>query len=449
MVTAHGADIAGRYRLTRRAGSGGSGTVYVAADLLLGRTVAVKCLHDAYPLDMSRREGQALARLEHPNVVAVHDLIVEGGRAYLILEYVDGCDLDRWLREHATLSLDAALELFRSIAGAVEHAHACGLLHCDLKPANILISHSGEAKLTDFTLAQVRRKGSFAGVAGGTEEYAAPEQLQGTAVDERTDVYGLGAVLDRIGRSVTGEVEVRAVIDAVTSRAMASDPADRFRSVGEMIEALPARAGGATRIVPVTTASEMTRVDPLALTGTRNARIRDTRRSRWPLLSIPAASLLSVVGLWVHLSASASPPPVVLPSLVSADVGSARLVTRSFALHDTVVWQYSASTPRSVVIDQRPPAGISVPQGSTVTLIVSRGPRPVPVPEIVDTSEDAAVARLHALGFRVVLQQREAAFGPTHSVLAQSPGAGVHVLPHSVVVLTVSRAPWWEFWRSG
>jgi serine/threonine-protein kinase len=183
----------GRYRLIRRLGEGGTGCVYQAADLLLGRTVAIKALHDRQSTQLLREEARSLAGLNHPNVVGLYDLLESEGRACLVMEYVNGCSLDRWLVERGPLGLGAALEVFRQVAEAVMQAHRQRMLHCDLKPANVLVSTSGQVKLTDFTLARRLREGRFDGPTGGSARYAAPEQLSGAAVSPRTDVYGPGA----------------------------------------------------------------------------------------------------------------------------------------------------------------------------------------------------------------------------------------------------------------
>jgi len=126
----------GRYRLNRLLGAGGTGSVYGAADTLLGRTVAIKALHPSFDGTLLRREGQSLAQLNHPGVVSLYDLIEQDGRPYLVMEYIDGCDLEQWLAERGPLDAEGALSLFARIATIVAAAHQHGIVHCDLKPSN-------------------------------------------------------------------------------------------------------------------------------------------------------------------------------------------------------------------------------------------------------------------------------------------------------------------------
>lgn len=427
----------GRYRLIRRLGTGGTGVVYQAADLVLGRTVAVKALHGAFSPDLLHREGRSLGRLNHPNIVALHDLVESGGRAYLVMEYVDGCTLEQWLEEHGPLGPEQSVAVFRSIAAAVARAHEQGILHCDLKPANILISTSGDIKLTDFTLARIESGGGFHGIDGASVAYAAPEQLTQSGVDRRTDVYSLGVILRHMIGSPCAESGAAGRIAAAIERATATSPDDRFPSVDALLAALPAPAGGTTSIAAASPVSDLTRVRP------DTAPTRETGpRFSWRLALLPAAAVLALAGAFSHFTASASPPPITLPDFVGAQSPSAQLIARSFALHTRIVHRYSAA-PAGVVTAQRPAPGSRLDTPATVTLIVSEGPRPIPLPDVQGSSRTAAIDRLRRLGFRVVVRTHSTVFQSAGQVLSESPGPGAARLPHTVVTLTVSVKPWW------
>ncbi len=236
-------------------GQGGMGTVYEASDHRLGRQVAVKVMRagSLSPRRCARflDEARAVAPLRHPALVTVHD--VDPGGAYIIMELVRGESLQQRLRRDGPLSAEAAIAIGVVVAQALALAHAAGLVHRDVKPANILLDASagGAARLADFGIAQ-RADDALGGLAGvGTPAFAAPEQLEAGLVTPAADVYGLGATLFA---AVTGavappdgtiEVAVRAATDhgplaAVIARAMAPQPDARFASASDLADALTA-----------------------------------------------------------------------------------------------------------------------------------------------------------------------------------------------------------------
>jgi len=435
-------DIKDRYRLVRRVGEGGTGVVYQAADTLLGRAVAVKALHDRFSVDLLRREGRSLARLNHPNVVSVHDLVEDGGRSYLILEYVDGCHLDQWLAEHGPLRPEQALETFRCVARAVQQAHQLGMLHCDIKPANVLVSVSGDVKLTDFTLAHLVAVDSFRGPVGGSAGYAAPEQMAGLAVDQRTDVYALGALLRRLVDCMDRTSEPSRQIQTTTARATAPRPEDRYPTVEAMLTALPDGNGEVTRLASRSTVSDLTRVDPITRQEKQRAQVR------WlalPSGGLAAVTVLASVAAFSHFTAQASPVRVTLPDLVTSQSQSAQIIVHSLALRDRVHQAYSPTVPSGTVMRQQPVPG-PVLKGSTIDLVVSRGPQPVAVPDLSSMSQTTATGALRRLGLKVVVQTEDSISHDSGTILGQSPAAQTRLLPGATVTVTVSTNPWyWPF----
>ncbi len=193
--------LAGRYDLLRKLGEGGMGKVYLARDLKLDRVVAIKGLGRSDPDDLERfsREARLAAGLRHPNLVEVFDIVADGPNHFISMRYVDGRPLSELCTER-TRPLPALVEALAQAAEGLEHAHAAGIVHRDVKPANILVDATDRASLTDFGLAR-RLDGATrvtkSGVVLGTPAYMAPEQAQGDPrrVDARSDVYGLGASL--------------------------------------------------------------------------------------------------------------------------------------------------------------------------------------------------------------------------------------------------------------
>ncbi|MES1243537.1 MAG: protein kinase, partial [Acidobacteriota bacterium] len=185
-----------RYRVERFLGSGGMGSVYLAADPQLGRLVALKFLHHNDPALVVRflREARAQARVEHPNLCQVHEVGEVEGRPYIAMQYIEGRSLSE-LR--GKLTPEAAVRIVRDVARAVHAAHRTGLIHRDLKPANILVDREGRPWVVDFGLAQDQGEEGLTrtGLISGTPAYVSPEQAQGSPLDRRSDVYSLGVVL--------------------------------------------------------------------------------------------------------------------------------------------------------------------------------------------------------------------------------------------------------------
>jgi ABC-type transport system substrate-binding protein/sugar lactone lactonase YvrE len=260
----------GGYRIERRLGRGGMGVVYLAESLHLGRKVALKVLPPEVSDDeryRSRflRESRLAASLDHPNVVPIYDAGEHDGRLYLAMRYVDGTDLAVLLRD-GPLTFDETISILAGMASALDVAHARGLVHRDVKPANILLAGpSRHPYLADFGLTKLASSGPSAATIGemvGTPDYVAPEQIRGEPISGAADVYSLGCVAYEC---LTGEPPFRGTgdlasvwahlqkdvpppserrpdlplaVDAVVERALAKDPADRFPTCAAFVEAL-------------------------------------------------------------------------------------------------------------------------------------------------------------------------------------------------------------------
>ncbi len=203
----------GPYRVDRRLGSGGMGTVYRAWDERLRRWVAIKSLHpgvgdeSSEPRARLRREARALAGLSHPSVAQIHDFLLDDGREHIVMEYVQGRSLAAMLID-GPLPLAEALRLARQVADGLGAAHARGVVHRDLKSENVLVGHDGQAKILDFGLAKRfdAEPGEDSltgdGVVMGTTRAMSPEQAQGQELDHRSDLFALGSLLYEM---VTGQ----------------------------------------------------------------------------------------------------------------------------------------------------------------------------------------------------------------------------------------------------
>lgn len=194
--------IAGRYSLEREIGRGGTGVVWLGRDEVLGRQVALKRIGllpgaDGTDLARAEREARMSARLNHPHVVAIFDVVVDADAHWLVMEYVDGTTLNQLVRKQGRLSPDDAAPLLWQAADALVAAHSAGIAHRDVKPSNILVNRSGQVKLTDFGIARIATDPALTqtGMLTGSPAYLAPEIATGGRSDEAADVWALGATM--------------------------------------------------------------------------------------------------------------------------------------------------------------------------------------------------------------------------------------------------------------
>jgi len=267
------------YELLEEIGSGGFGRVYRARDLALERDVAIKVLHPALISDPGvmerfRREAQLAARLRHPNIVSIYDIMGRAGLTWYSMEFVPGSNLAQVVQRHGNFSLEQTERLLIEGLSALEHAHSVGLIHRDLKPENMLIEPDGRLRITDFGLALALRGGARFGGAtsrSGTPQFAAPEQLLGERVDQRADLYSMAAVAyfslaghppftgktpeQILAKQTTDDLpplsserrDVPRELDEVLRRALRSDPAERFHSASAFGAAVRGALGGFLR----------------------------------------------------------------------------------------------------------------------------------------------------------------------------------------------------------
>lgn len=262
----------GRYALKYRLGEGGLGTVYAALDPLLSRAIAVKMLHVEVPPehrqaleDSFLQEARAAAGLNHPHIVTVHDAGASEQGLYIAMERLKGADLRQLLQRGWRPTPQQAAAIVRRVADALAYAHDKGVVHCDIKPANIFMVGRTSPKVLDFGIARVAQgsEGPLHSAFGaGSPYYMAPEQLRGEPVDRRCDVYALGAVLYELlscrkafnGTSLDDIVEAALhheptplqqvapaappALAAIAHRALQKDPAKRFRSARQLSQAL-------------------------------------------------------------------------------------------------------------------------------------------------------------------------------------------------------------------
>ena len=269
----------GRYQIRGVLGKGAMGLVYDGLDPKLDRRVAIKTiltstLDEATARHYSmrfKREVRAVAKLNHPNIVQVYDFGTEGDLAYIVMEYIKGKELKDHFDAKEQFDLKTIFRLMTELLAALEVAHEAGIIHRDVKPANVMVDSGGRAKLTDFGVARVtdpdeQAEATRAGTMIGTPSYMSPEQIQGQTIDRRTDIFSAGIVFYQF---LTGQkpfegtqwalakkivqddpvwpssiVQIPAAIDRVVARALAKLPEHRYQSARSFAESLKRVAEG-------------------------------------------------------------------------------------------------------------------------------------------------------------------------------------------------------------
>ncbi len=250
--------LARRYELQELIGGGGMADVYRAQDRLLDRAVAVKILHQQYANDAEfvakfRQEATGAAKLAHPNIVNIYDVGEDEGSQYIVMEYVPGPTLKEVIQKRGRMQPMEAVRIAREIASALESAHRHNLVHCDIKPHNILVMSDGHVKVTDFGIARAVTSSTmtYSGSVMGSVHYFSPEQAKGTVITTKSDVYSLGVVMYEM---LTGQLpfngettvsialkhlqeepvpprqlvpSIPPVLEAIVQKAMSKDPMER------------------------------------------------------------------------------------------------------------------------------------------------------------------------------------------------------------------------------
>lgn len=463
--------FAQRYRVGERLGGGGMAEVYRAADSVLGRTVAVKVLHPQFAGDPDfvarfRQEAQSAANLSHPNIVNIYDWGEQSGTYYIVMECIEGKDLKEVIDAQGPLSAAKTMEISAKVAAALDFAHRHDVIHRDIKPHNIVLTRDSEVKVTDFGIA--RRGASTMTQTGsvlGTAQYISPEQAQGRAVGPGSDIYSLGCVMYEMltgDPPFTGEnavsVAVKQVneapvpprqinpqvpeaLQAIVLKAMAKRPEERYRSAEEMREDIQRVAQGGS---PDYAAAGMTTVLPTPVPTTPPSGPVATpppkKKKVWPWVALAIGlAILAGVALW-GITALLVPRTVEVPNVVGRTEAQARDLLSQKDLKMTATRQFHNDIEKGRVISQSPEGGSTAGKNSTVTVVVSKGPQLIAVPNVISLTLDDARTQLEAVGLIAGNVTYEySADASEDSVLRQQPQAGEKLAKGEAVDLVVSK----------
>ena len=461
--------IDGRYQVRSRIARGGMATVYLATDLRLERRVAIKIMHGHLADDSTFKsrfvqEARSAARLAHPNVVNVFDQGQDSDMAYLVMEYLPGITLRDLLKDYGKLTPEQTIDIMEAVLSGLAAAHKAGIVHRDLKPENVLLADDGRIKIGDFGLARAASANTATGQALlGTIAYLSPELVTRGVADARSDIYALGIMMyemltgqqpflgeqpmqiayqhanDAVPAPSSKNPAVPAELDELVLWATEKDPDRRPRDAREMLDRLleaekslrgeavlqptmvlpPALDldAGDTQIINPAIRQQVASSTPAA-TATLSAAAEKRRRKGWWLFALVLLLAGAAAGTGWYFGAGPG-SLVTVPDVVNSAPAAATTQLQKLGFKTAQAQEYSTTVATGMVSSTDPRAGIPAGRGSTVTLRISQGPKPITIPALAGQTVDAAKSAITGVGAKVgtVAQQFDAKV-PANTVLS-------------------------------
>ncbi|MBI3974957.1 MAG: Stk1 family PASTA domain-containing Ser/Thr kinase [Armatimonadetes bacterium] len=481
----------GGYQVEAAIGQGGMAAVYRARRLRDGQTAALKILREQYAADAEfverfQREARAVASLTHPNMVQVYESGEADGVHFIAMEFVEGQDLKRRLRESGgPLEVAEAVRIGVQVCEVLDYAHRRGIIHRDIKPQNILLTADGVVKVTDFGIARALSAVTITqtGTVLGSVQYLSPEAARGQPTGRAADIYALAVVLFEM---VTGALpfdgdspiavalkhlhevppapsalnpEVPAALEAVILRGMAKSPRHRYPTAGDLATDLLGQTSfwreGMLEPEPVEATRVLRPGGAEAGRAPGGATLRETLITLWqrvrlsrtlgPALAVMIVALLTggVWGAWRSVTSYYTVAEVDVPKLVGLPVAEAETVARRAGVGlNTEARGYSDTVPAGSIISQDQAPGKRVKGGRVITVVVSQGREQVAVPEVV--GQPLPSARLVIENARLRVGRVDERFDQAVRaglIMTQDPPAGSRASRGSAVTLLVSRGP--------
>lgn len=481
-----------RYEIIKEIGVGGMAKVYKAKDRLLGRFVAIKVLKDQYAEDDEflkkfNNEAQSAARLSHINIVNVYDIgkdMLNGKLIqYIVMEYVEGETLKDLIDREKILSNYDIIDYSTQIAQALKSAHASGIIHRDIKPQNILIDKFGLAKVTDFGIARVSSNATITYTSSilGTVHYISPEQAKGKIVDQKSDLYSLGAVMyematGRVPFDADNSVGIAVMhiqdnpipprelnpdlslhLNYIIMKLLKKDPTERFQNASELIEALDDES-----LVKNTEEFEDTARIPIVVPKKKREEVDDfyeddreaiyvstpeekskKESKKTPIKIWPLALLAFIlVGAVYFFTTMFNQDEIEIPTVVNLTQEQAvkQLESRGFKANISRTAE-SDEYERGKVMSQDPEASTKAKKGTVVYLVISSG-REVEVPQLKNMNLSQAEDTLKELGLKLGTTSTDYSNTVEKDlVIRQEPSAGASVQSGSEVSLVISVGP--------
>ncbi len=462
--------LGNRYEIVEKIGEGGMAKVYKAKCNLLNRFVAVKILKNEYVNNKEfiakfNSESQSAAKLSHPNIVNIYDIGIEGDIHYIIMEYIDGSTLKESILKNAPFDNAEIIKISSQIAAALTHAHKNKIIHRDIKPQNILITKDNRIKVADFGIARAVTDATVVNASNlmGTVHYASPEQLKGSLVDERTDIYSLGVIMYEMATGqlpYDGEAPITValkhmneelippnlvnnkILDSLNSiilKTMDKTAAYRYASAQSLMKDLSISGSGQIDFYNSDFDSGKTTVLPLIKEGksprkrvaNANKKNLKNKKSQKHIysLAILSALILSIVLImfssYTFLKGDLFKNEVTIPTLINMPFSEAKSILLENGL-DYVVFEekYDHSIASGNIIIQEPAADEIVKEGYTVKLTVSLGKVKTRVPNLLNLTNTEAIIAIENNNLAVGDVEYEYSDLPMDTILKQLPEAG-------------------------
>jgi predicted Ser/Thr protein kinase len=483
-----------RYRLLELVGSGGMAVVYRGEDTLLQRQVAVKVLREAFASDPAflarfQREARAAANLDHPGIVTVYDVGQDGDRHYIVMEYVDGQDLKTLIRQKGRLGVEETLDIAIQVCAGVGHAHKAGIIHCDIKPQNVLVTRDGRAKVTDFGIARALSGLDIteSETVWGSPLYFSPEQAAGEPPSPASDVYSIGVIVyEMLAGSPPFQAEkpaalalmhmreeppplavrnpqVPSQLEWIVRKVMAKEPSARYRTAEQLAHVLEEYRSHSEQMtgwqpavsdrLPASPSSPGYAAESDSAPASRAAPDVLT----WALGVVAFIAVVGLIPLWWSVQRAYSVPSlpplptstplitltpeeqmVAVPDVVGMPVDESRRVLERAGLRFLLLEERDEpSAERGVVLEQSPAPGELAPLGTEVSVVVSGSGRELTLPGVVGYPVEMVQSGLESDGLRVVIEEVWST-QPEGMVVAQEPERGTTIYAGDTVTLTVS-----------